>query len=578
MTSRCSTPQPLTAPDDLPRGAAPGADEPPDAALLRRYVRHKSEAAFARLIRRHLGLVYATCRREVGDPELAEDVTQAVFLILANKAPRLHGGDGLAGWLFQTARLAARNAVRQESGRLRREQELVEQETTRRLREGTARTADHGDQDHPWQAVEPLLNEAVARLRPRDREAILLRFFEGRGLAEVGAQLGVSENAARMRVSRALERLHRSLVHHGAVLGGSVALAALLTDKAAQAAPASALAAVLPLAASTGFLPTSLIAAKVSHLTQGVLHAMWMKTVTTFASLFTVAVTLTAVAVAADYHNRLSGMDWTPIATAGRNLSFQHGLDGWGKAAPNSDAPDYTIRVDPRGPALGLPSALLSANTAHPHGYGTLIQGIRADLYRGKRLHFSASLRTEGVAQGAGLWLRLDEQKGVHAWNMGAHPIKGTTGWRRYGYVLDVPADAQGMAFGSDLTGTGKVWLADVRLEAVGKGVPVTPEPGGKPAGDTARVVGLWGLGRAGHYEQEEVAARAILADPQAPPAERCTAREALAFCERRLGRTNDARAALARFGAERVGLPVDPGVVAEARRLDARMALPSPR
>ncbi len=362
------------------------------------------------------------------------------------------------------------------------------------------------------------------------------------------------------------------------VRGPSWAALPSLAGKAAQAAPASTVAAVLPVAAAgIGHLPAGLVAAKVSHLAQGVLHTMWIKTITTAASLFAAAAALTTVAVAADYYSPFSGVDWTTSPTSGQNLSFRQGLYGWDKEAPNSKAPDYMIRADPQGPAPGLPSALLSARTAHPHGYGTLIQGIRADRYRGRRLRFSAMLRTVAVTRWAGLWLRMDGPHGDLAWNMEARPIHGTTAWHRYGYVLDVPADAQGMAFGSSLRGTGQVWLADVRLKAVGREVAPTTEYTENVPGDTPRVVHVWNLTRAGRYREAEAAARKIVTDPEAPSVEECTAREMLALSEKRLGRYGDARADLAWFDAECRDLPIDPSTVNEARRLAAWMAAPTP-
>ena len=542
-----------------PRAALADADDPPDGTLLRRYVEHNSQAAFDRLIRRHLGLVYATCRREVGDSDLAEDVTQAVFLILAKKAPRLRGGDGLAGWLFQTARFAARNAARRENSRLRHEQGATEGLLSE------APPSGDSERDHAWQAVEPFLNAAVARLRPADREAILLRFFEGHTLAEVGARLGVSENAARMRVARAVERLRRHLAREGAILG-SAALAALLAGHAAQAAPVSAV--VLPVS-------VGLVAAKAAQLASGVLHAMSMKTATAFASLFAVAAVVTTVAVAADYRSPNSGVDWSYSDNVPHNLTFRQGLYGWDKEAPNSKVPDYAIRADPRGPAPAQPSAALSARVAHPRGYGTLIQGVRADLYRGRRVRFSGMLRTVGVVQKAGLWLRLDGPHGDLAWNADAKPIHGTTAWHRYGYVIDIPPDAQGMAFGSSLTGTGTVWLADVRLKVVGRDVAPTTEYTEEVPGDTPREIHAWDLTQVGRYREAEAAALAIVSDPDAPSVEECSAREVLALSETHLGRVAEARADLARFNAEAGDLPIDPSMVNEARRLAKRLSAP---
>lgn len=168
--------------DAVRRAAAPNRDQEQDEQLLRAYVRHGSRPAFDRPVERHRRLVYAVCRREVGDPALAEDVTQAVFLILAKKAPSLRPGTVLAGWLFGTARLASRNALRREDARRRQEDALVEQ---------YARDAPTGPPpDAPWGEIEPLLNGALAALGRADREALLLRFFEGLTLPRPGPYCG----------------------------------------------------------------------------------------------------------------------------------------------------------------------------------------------------------------------------------------------------------------------------------------------------------------------------------------------------------------------------------------------------
>lgn len=86
----------------------------PDWLLLRRYAQENSQDAFAALTARYLGLVYSVCLREVHDPEMAQDVTQAVFLLLARTAPAFRSKTALPGWLFRTARFAAQNARTRE--------------------------------------------------------------------------------------------------------------------------------------------------------------------------------------------------------------------------------------------------------------------------------------------------------------------------------------------------------------------------------------------------------------------------------------------------------------------------------
>jgi len=199
-----------------------------DDKLLAHYARDGSEAAFGQLVARHLSLVYATCLRETGSPSQAEDAAQVVFLLLARKAKSLCAGPSLAGWLYKAARFVARDVRKQEARRRLREQSVMQEMTHRQ--EPFA---------PEWERVEPLLNDALSALKPAEREAVLLRFLEGHSLAETGAALGLSEDAARMRVSRAVEKLRRYLTAHGAAVTGA-SLTGLLTSEAARPIPAHA--------------------------------------------------------------------------------------------------------------------------------------------------------------------------------------------------------------------------------------------------------------------------------------------------------------------------------------------------
>lgn len=200
-----------------------------DARLRRRFKREDSQAAFAALAARHYKMVYSVCLRDVRDAAVAEDAAQAVFLVLARKAPALRDDGSLTGWLYQTARLVSKNALRRER-RVRQKEQRVAQQMARETRTG---------QDGLWEQIDPSLHAALDALGGVEREAVLLRFFEERSLQETGAALGLSEDAARMRVSRALEKLRRFLVKEGVAVSASV-LAGLLADKSAQAAPVSA--------------------------------------------------------------------------------------------------------------------------------------------------------------------------------------------------------------------------------------------------------------------------------------------------------------------------------------------------
>lgn len=228
-----------------------------DAELLRCFARNRDEAAFAEVVRRHVDLVHSAALRQVGgDAHLAEDVTQAVFADLARKAGAVAGEHVLAAWLFVSTRYAAAKRVRGEQRRRRREQEAyIMEELTKDEAAGIE-----------WERVRPVLDAALGELKGAEREAILLRFFEGRGFAEVGARLSVNENAARMRVERALDKLHGLLARRG-VTSTTGALAVALANQAVGAAPAGLAASVAGTAvAGAG---TAGVAAGVGFMTMG---------------------------------------------------------------------------------------------------------------------------------------------------------------------------------------------------------------------------------------------------------------------------------------------------------------------
>jgi RNA polymerase sigma factor (sigma-70 family) len=200
-----------------------------DSTLLRRYAENRSERDFAELVHRHMNLVYSAALRQVnGDTHLAQDVTQLVFTDLARKSARLASHRVLAGWLFTSTRFAAAKLVRTARRQQAREQEAL------LMQEHSHFAPDvHSD----WERVRPVLDEALAELDQRDREAILLRYMGGCDFAQVGAQLSLSENAARMRVDRAVDKLRDLLARRGAT-STAAALSLALASQAVVAAPA----------------------------------------------------------------------------------------------------------------------------------------------------------------------------------------------------------------------------------------------------------------------------------------------------------------------------------------------------
>src|SRR5215831_8323667 len=214
-----------------------------DHELLAVFVRNGSESAFSALVARYVNLVYSAALRHTNNPHYAEEVTQAVFITLARKAGSISSKAVLSGWLYQAARLTAANYRRDNQRRQQREQQAIME------------SALNVPADEPWKLIAPVLDEAMNALGITDRDAVLLRYFENKPLAEVGAALGVSEAAAEKRVSRALERLRGLLAKQGVVLGGT-AIAGAVTANAVQAAPA-ALAASSTAAALTAASLTS---------------------------------------------------------------------------------------------------------------------------------------------------------------------------------------------------------------------------------------------------------------------------------------------------------------------------------
>src|SRR5688572_15904569 len=214
----------------------------PDCELLRRYTEDRSEEAFSELVRRHLDLVYSASLRQVnGDAHLAQDVAQTVFSDLARKAASLLTRKDLAGWLYTSAHFAAAKTVRTENRRRDREQEA---QIMHELLQLPASEPD-------WERLRPILDQAMHELKEEDRETILLRYFQNQRLAEIGSRLGINENAARMRVERALEKLRDRLSHRG-ITASAAALSLVISGNAVQAAPVGLVVAISGAAALAG--------------------------------------------------------------------------------------------------------------------------------------------------------------------------------------------------------------------------------------------------------------------------------------------------------------------------------------
>ncbi|MBN9690974.1 MAG: sigma-70 family RNA polymerase sigma factor [Verrucomicrobia bacterium] len=198
-----------------------------DEELLRRFASEGSDDAFADLVARHLNWVYSVALRQLnGDSSAASDVSQRVFIDLAAKAHQLDSHTSLAGWLHTSTRFEVNHHLRREQRRRGREKRILI----------VNQIPDLAPNNPPWEEIRPLLDDCLSQLDVADREALLWRFFERLSHADIGRRLGSTENAARMRVDRALDRLRSKLASRG-VISTISALGTVLGQNSVSNAP-----------------------------------------------------------------------------------------------------------------------------------------------------------------------------------------------------------------------------------------------------------------------------------------------------------------------------------------------------
>lgn len=218
-----------------------------DAELLRLYAVDRSNEAFAELVQRHIGSVYAVARRRLGgNAHLAEEVTQEVFADLARKAASLSQRETLVGWLFVAARFASAKAVRRDkqwASLHRKAEQMNEPESNSAL-------------ERSWDEMRPVLDDSIHELNERDREVILLYFFDKRTYADIGAKLSITDSGARMRIERALEKMRISLGRRG-ITSTTAALTVALGGQAVAAVPGGLAASVTTAALAGAIHPSA---------------------------------------------------------------------------------------------------------------------------------------------------------------------------------------------------------------------------------------------------------------------------------------------------------------------------------
>jgi RNA polymerase sigma factor (sigma-70 family) len=232
-----------------------------DHHLLENFGRTQSETAFATLVDRYVNLVYSTALRSTGNPHHAEEITQAVFVILARKACQLSPRVVLSGWLYQTVRLTAANFLKSEFRRQRREQEA------------TMQSESNEPSNAAWQEIAPLLDEAMGQLNPADRDAVVLRFFQNKTAAEMAVQLHLSEAAAHKRTGRAVEKLRQFFLKRG-VSSTAALITGTIATQSVHAAPSALTGAAIAAALTQG----ASVSASTLTLIKGALKLMaWTK-------------------------------------------------------------------------------------------------------------------------------------------------------------------------------------------------------------------------------------------------------------------------------------------------------------
>ena len=452
-----------------------------DIALLRKYVDDGSEEAFAALVTRHVNKVYSVALRHAGRPHEAEEITQAVFVILARKSRRLGKRVMLAGWLCQTARLTALTFIRSAVRRARREQEAFMQNVSNR------------NEADVWNQIAPLLDAAMAGLNETDRHAVVLRFFDDKSMMEIAAALGANEVAARKRVGRALDKLQKYFSSRG-VHSTTDTIAQAISTNSVQTAPAllaqTATTAALAKGAAAG---TSILA-----LAKATLIAMKTKTIVGTAAATAAALFLGSGAYFV-YHLATAHAPSTPAAPAkfADSVPIKFADENF-RQDGNKDG-TFVVEVDPgtlrtsnSAPAIHIKGPIApdssdaAQNTDAANGIykktdnssSTRYLVTSASALYGKHVRITGWIKTKDVRGWGSAFVIILGVSGRHLQydDMSNRPIRGTTDWQRIEIITDLPDEMCFVYFGPDLYGPGELWADDFQIDLAPPDAPNTDD------------------------------------------------------------------------------------------------------
>jgi RNA polymerase sigma factor (sigma-70 family) len=356
-----------------------------DASLLREYSVHGKEGAFADLVARYTNLVYSVALRQVDSPDQAAEVAQQVFIGLARGAPalscKLAEEASLAGWLCRSARNLSLNLRRGESRRHSRERQAMAE-------------LDPAPETPPdWEKLRPSLDEAMAELRETDYDAIVLRYYQKQDLRSVGRALGLSDDAAQKRVSRAVERLRESFAKRGVAIS-SAGLVTLVSANAVEAAPASLAAAISTAAVLAGAaLATSAAATSTATATAATVATTATKTIVMTTLQKAALVVLVAAAVAPGIYGIRQVAQRHKLPPAPRSDQVSQAASHAPAAEPSQTGPPVSGKLMPAVP-VSLASIMVPAENK-PWDKSPVFKVVP----RGKQLLGGVEFQIEGLVQ-----------------------------------------------------------------------------------------------------------------------------------------------------------------------------------